>query len=70
MNKRGISLIATVITIIITIILAAAVILTVSDNNPIKIAFMAKDAQNLSTEYEKLNLSIANALTSGLRYIN
>ena len=70
MNKRGISLIATVITIIITIILAAAVILTVSDNNPIKNAFMAKDAQNLSTEYEKLNLSIANALSSGLRYIN
>ena len=59
-TKRGISLIVLVITIIIIIILAGAVILNLSNNNPIDNANKAKIMQDMDTFKSDLALSISD----------
>ena len=59
--KKGISLIVLVITIIIVIILAGAVILNLSNNNPVEMATEAKNKSNIMTEQEAINLAILNS---------
>ena len=59
-NKKGISLIVLVITIIIIIILAGAVILNLSDNNPIESASEAQILSDLDTFNSDLTVQIGN----------
>lgn len=60
-NKRGISLIVLVITIVIMIVLAGAVILALSNSNIIDKANKAKESYNMSSEKEEI-LSLLNEM--------
>ena len=64
MKKKGISLIVLVITIIIIIILAGAVILNLSNNNPIENANKAKIMQDMDTFKSELVITIANKVAN------
>ena len=64
--KFGISLIVLVITIVVIIILAAAVILSLGDNNPIESANKAKLVNTVSSFKDELNLSISSKLSKDL----
>ena len=57
-NKRAISLIVLVITIIVMAILAATVIITLSNTNIIEQAQKAKDATNQASEKEALSVAL------------
>ena len=59
-KQKGVSLIVLVITIIIIIILAGAVILNLSNNNPIDNANKAKIMQDMDTFKSDLALSISD----------
>jgi len=64
-NKRkGISLIVLVITIIVIIILAGSVILSLSQNNPIKAATEATFKSNISTYESELSLYLSKQYAS------
>lgn len=58
-NKKGISLIVLVITIIVIIILVGSVILTLSNNNPIKNANEAKFKAKLDAYNSELSLTLS-----------
>ena len=58
-NKNAISLIVLVITIIVMAILAATVIITLSNTNIIEQAQKAKDATNQASEKETLSVALA-----------
>ena len=61
-KTKGISLIVLVITIIVMIIIAGAIILSLSNTNVIDQAEQAKDKYNLSQLKEAVNLDRTNAL--------
>ena len=61
-NKKGISLIVLVITILVMIILAGVVIVSLQDSNPIDKAKEAVKATDLSTYKEELQMNILNAM--------
>ena len=63
-QKRGISLIVSVVTIIVIIILAAVVILTVSKNNPVESAREATFKEDLRSFRDDLALSISKDYTA------
>ncbi|MDD3304321.1 MAG: hypothetical protein PHP54_05325 [Clostridia bacterium] len=69
MNKRnnGISLIVLVITIAIMVIIAAAVIITLNNQNPIENAKESTFKSNIRQMYEELNIYISdmNSTTYG-----
>ena len=65
-NKKGISLIVLVITIIIIIILAGAVILNLSNNNPVDNANKAKVLQDIDTFKSELSLKIADMYSESM----
>lgn len=59
-RKRGISLIALVITIIIIIILAGSVILSLADNNPIVSATKARFKTNVDVYNSELSMVVSS----------
>ncbi len=66
-KKRGISLIVLVITIIVMVILAGAIVLTLNNSGIINRAGEAVEQTNLATVKELAQLGWANAYTSGAR---
>jgi hypothetical protein len=64
--KKGISLIILVVTIIVIIILAGSIILSLSQNNPIKSAEEATFRSNLDVISSKLNLYISDQYSNTL----
>lgn len=61
-NKKGISLIVLVITIIVMIILAGAIILSLSNGNIIENARIAKFKSNINTYKDELSMSIGDKI--------
>lgn len=60
MKKKGISLITLVITIIVVMILAAAILISITKNNPVKQADLAVLKQNVAVMQDVLNLQISD----------
>ncbi len=68
-NKNGISLIVLVITIIVMIILAGAIILTINNSGIISRASEAVEETNLATVKEVASLAWAEAYADGVRTV-
>lgn len=67
-NKKGMSLIVLVITIIVMIILSGVVIIGLTDNNPIEKAREATFKTDVGTYKEELNSTIINKKYDDRRY--
>ena len=69
-NKKGISLIALIITIIVVIILAAIIIITITKNNPVDSAKEATFKQDVRSFQDELSMYVSNQIiqdTQGIR---
>ncbi len=65
-QKNGISLIVLIITIIVIIILAGAIILNLTNNNPIESARQAKFTQDLTSFRDELTLTVSKQFVDTL----